>query len=106
MNRSPLTILLDAAILSRAEAAAAAAGLSIEAWVAAVIADALSPAGVAEDASPFEVADLRTEAARLYQREQARIALAEYDRTGVSIPLEDALRTFDDALEAALARKR
>lgn len=106
MDRPPLTVELDATILSRAEAAAAAAGLSLEAWVVAVIADALSPTGVAEDASPFEAADPRTGTARRYQREQARIALADYDRTGVSIPLEDALRTFDDALEAALARKR
>ena len=106
MDRPPLTVELDATILSRAEAAAAAAGLSLEAWVAGIIADTVSPTGVAEDASPFEAADPRTEAARLYQREQARIALEKYDRTGVSIPLEDALRTFDDALEAALARKR
>lgn len=106
MDRPPLTVELVPAILSRVEAAAAAAGLSIEAWVAAVIADALSPTGVAEDAARFEAADLRTDAARRDQREQARIALAEYDRTGVSIPLEEALATFDDALEAALARKR
>lgn len=106
MDRPSLIVPLAPAILSRAEAAAAAAGLSIEAWVAECIVDALPPTGVAEVASPFDAADLRTDAARRFQREQARIALAEYDRTGVSIPLEEALATFDDALEAALARKR
>jgi|GEM_PF-2187963 len=105
MARSSLTLQLDGAILSRAEAAAAAAGLSTEAWVAEVTADALSPAGVAEEASPFEAADPRTGAARLHQREQARIALAEYDRTGVSSPLEDVLRDVRADLEARLASK-
>lgn len=105
MVRSSLTLQLDGAILSRAEAAAAAAGLSTEAWVAEVIADALSPAGVAEEASPFEAADPRTGAARRYQGEQARIALAEYDRTGVSSPLEDVLRDVRADLEARLAAK-
>jgi hypothetical protein len=106
MDRRPLTLALDAATLARVEAAAAAEGLSIEVWIARRVIDALPSAGVAEDAPPFDLADPRTEAARLYQAEQARIALAEYDRTGVSFPLEDVLKTFDDALEAALARKR
>ena len=106
MERRPLILPLDAATLARVEAAAAAEGLSIEVWITRRVIDALPPPGVAEDAAPFDLADPRTEAAKLYQREQALIALAEYDRTGVSIPLEDALRTFDDALEAALARKR
>lgn len=105
MARSSLTLQLDGALLSRAEAAAAAAGLSTEAWVAEVIADALSPAGVAEEASPFEAADPRTGAARRYHHEQARIALAEYDRTGVSSPLEDVLRDVRADLEARLASK-
>lgn len=106
MDRRPLTLQLDAATLARVEAAAAAEGLSVEAWMARCIINALPSPGVAEDAAPFDLADPRTEAAKLYQGEQALIALAEYDRTGVSIPLEDALRTFDDALEAALARRR
>lgn len=106
MDRRPVTIQLDAAILARSEAEAAALNLTVEVYLARIIATALSPTGVAEEASPFETSDIRTEAVRRYQREQARIALAEYDRTGVSIPLEDALRTFDDALEAGLAQKR
>jgi hypothetical protein len=100
-----LTRQLDGATLSRVEAAAAAAGLSTEAWVAEVIADALSLAGVAEEASPFKAGDPRTGAARRHEREQPRIALAEYDRTGVSSPLEDVLRDVRADLEARLASK-
>lgn len=105
MDRSPLTLRLDAATLARVEAAAAAEGLSTEAWMARRIIDALPPPGFAEDAAPFDLADHRTEAAKLYQRDQALIALAEYDRTGVSIPLEDVLRDFRADLEARLASK-
>lgn len=106
MVERPLKIELDGPTAVRLETAAAAASLSVEAYVLEVIKAALPPPGVAEDTAPFDLADPRTEAAKLYQVEQARIALAEYDRTGVSFPLEDALKTFDDALEAALARKR
>jgi len=106
MDRFPLTIQLDAATVARANAEATALNLTVEAYLSWFIATELSATGVAEDVSLFEAADLRTEAARRFQREQARIALAEYDRTGVSIPLEDALATFDATLEAGLARKR
>jgi hypothetical protein len=105
MDRHPLTLQLDAPTLARVEAAAAAEGLSIEVWIARCIIDALPPTGVAEDAAPFDLADPRTEAAKLYQREQALIALEEYDRTGVSFPLEDVLRDFRADLEARLASK-
>lgn len=105
MDPRPVTIHLDAEIRARADAEATALNLTIEAYLVGIINTALSPTGVAEEAPPFEISDVRTEAARRYQHEQARIALAEYDRTGVSIPLEDALRTFDDALEAGLAQK-
>lgn len=106
MTERPLTIALDGSTMARVEAAAASAGLSVDDYVLEIIEAALSAPGVAEHGAAFEGPDQRTEAARRYQREQAELALAEYDRTGVSIPLEDALRTFDDALEAALARKR
>ncbi len=105
MDHLPLTLQLDAPTLARVEAAAAAEGLSIEVWMARCIIDALPPTGVAEDAAPFDLDDPRTEAAKLYQREQALIALAEYDRTGVSFPLEDVLRDFRSDLEARLASK-
>ena len=105
MEHRPLTLSLDAATLARVEAAAAAEGLSIEVWMARRVIDALPPPGVAEDAAPFDLADPRTEAAKLYQREQALIALAEYDRTGVSFPLEDVLRDVRADLEARLASK-
>lgn len=105
MDRRPLILQLDAATLARVEAAAAAEGLSIEVWIVRRVIDALPPPGVAEDAAPFDLADPRTEAAKLYQAEQARIALAEYDRTGVSFPLEDVLRDVRADLEARLASK-
>jgi hypothetical protein len=105
MDRRPLILQLDAAALARVEAAAAAEGLSIEVWIVRRVIDALPPPGVAEDAAPFDLADPRTEAAKLYQAEQARIALAEYDRTGVSFPLEDVLRDVRADLEARLASK-
>lgn len=97
MNGSPLTIELDEVTLRRAETAAADAGLSVEGYLVEIIKAALSTPGVAEGTALFEGPHDWTEANR---------RLEEYDRTGVSIPLEDALKTFDDALEAALARKR
>lgn len=97
MNGSPLTIELDEVTLRRAETAAADAGLSVEDYLVEIIEAALSSPGVAEGVAMFEGPHDWTEANR---------RLEEYDRTGVSIPLEDALKTFDDALEAALARKR
>ena len=106
MVERPLKIELDELTAARLETAAAAASLSVEAYVMEVIKAALSSPGFAEDAGVFDGPDDRTDAAKRYQREQAEIALAEYDRTGVSFPLEDVLKTFDDALEAALARKR
>jgi hypothetical protein len=105
MERRPLMLPLDAATLARVEAAAAAEGLSIEVWITRRVINTLPPPGVAEDAAPFDLADPRTEAAKLYQAEQARIALAEYDRTGVSFPLEDVLRDLRADLEARLASK-
>ncbi len=97
MTTRSLTIELDAATRAELEAAAAAAGLSIQAYVLESVKAALSSPWVAEVAAAFEGPHDWTEANR---------RLEEYDRTGVSIPLEDALKTFDDALETALARKR
>lgn len=97
MDRPSLIVQLDPATLARLEAAATDAGLSVEDYVAEIIEAALSSPGVAEGVAAFEGTHDWTEANR---------RLEEYDRTGVSIPLEDALKTFDDALEAALARKR
>jgi hypothetical protein len=105
MVERPLKIELDKLTAARLETAAAAASLSVEAYVLEVIKAALPPPGVAEDAAPFDLADPRTEAAKLYQREQALIALSEYDRTGVSFPLEDVLRDVRADLEARLASK-
>ena len=96
MAERPLTLSLDPATLARAMAAAADAGLSVEAWAAEVLSAALT-SSVRESTASFEGPHDWTEANR---------RLAEYDRTGEFIPLEEALQSFDQALEAALARKR
>lgn len=95
MAERPLTLPLDAATLARAEAAAASEGLSVEQWAAEVLNAALSP-GVRETAAPFEGPYDWTEADR---------RLAEYDRTGESVPLEEALSEFRRHVEAGLASK-
>jgi len=105
MVERPLKIELDEPTAARLETAAAAASLSVEAYVMEVIKAALSSPGFAEDVGAFDGPDDRTEAAKRYQREQAEIALAEYDRMGVSFPLEDVLRDFRADLEARLASK-
>lgn len=96
MAGRPLTIELDAPTLARLEAAATAAGLSVEDHVVEIIEAALSPPGVAECVVAFEGPDDWTEANR---------RLAEYDRTGVSIPLEEVLRDVRADLETRLAAK-
>ncbi len=105
MTGRPLTIELDEPTLARVEAAAAAAGLSVEAYVVEVINAALSSPGVAERGAAFEGPDYRSDAEKRYQREQSEIALAEYDRTGVSFPLEEVLKDFRADLEARLASR-
>ena len=97
MAKPPLTLKLDAPTQARLEAAAAAANLSVHDYAVQAVSTALAVSGVAEATAAFEGPHDWTEANR---------RLAEYDRTGVSIPLEEVLSAFDDALEAALAQKR
>lgn len=96
MATPPLKIQLDPSTSARVEAAAAAANMSVEDYIVQIIADALSTSGVAETAAAFENPHDWTEANR---------RLAEYDRTGVSIPLEEVLRDFRADLEKRLASK-
>jgi plasmid stability protein len=105
MAGRPLTIALDEATRAQLEAAAAAAGLSLEDHIVEIVRESLSPRGVAEDMTAFEGPDDRTEEARRYQNEQAGIALAEYDRSGISYPLEEVLRDLRADLEARLASR-
>lgn len=105
MDRHLLTIPLDAAILARAKAEAAIRDMTLEAYLAGIIETALAPPGVAENATPFDGPDPRTATARHYQREQAGVALADFDRSGVSFPLEDVLADVRADLEARLASK-
>jgi predicted transcriptional regulator len=80
-----LTVTLDDAIAARLEAAAREAGMSPEALVVGMIEDAARPG------------DLDAE-----RRELARIALADYDQTGVAHPLEDVLCDVRADLNARL----
>lgn len=96
MTTRPLTIELDESTRARLEVAAAAAGLSVEAYVLEVVRAAVSSPGVAEGAATFEGP---------YDWTEANRRLEEYDRTGVSIPLEDVLRDVRADLEARLASK-
>lgn len=105
MSGRPLTIELDESTRARLETAAAAAGLSLGDYVVEIIRESLPSHGVTEDVTAFEGPDGRTEEARRYQRGQAVIALAEYDRTGVSFPLEEVLGDLRTALEARLASR-
>ena len=91
-----LIIEFDEPTLARVRSAAAAAGLSVEAYVLERVTAALPAAGVAEAVAAFDSPHDWTEANR---------RLAEYDRTGVSIPLEDVLRDVRADLEARLAAK-
>lgn len=99
------TLTLDEETARRLDAASQAEGLSVDAFVARLIEQHLTPTGLSEDPAVFEAADHRTDAARQWQREQADIAFAEYDRTGVSISLEDALKAFRTHVEDGLAAK-
>lgn len=80
-----LTVTLDDATAARLDAAAREAGVSPETLVVGMIEDAARPG------------DLDAE-----RRELARIALAEYDQTGVALPLEDVLRDVRADLNARL----
>ncbi len=83
-----LTLTLDDAMAARLEAVARDVGLSPEALVVGMIEDAARPG------------DLDAE-----RRELARIALAEYDQTGVAHPLEDVLRDARADLHTRLTAK-
>jgi plasmid stability protein len=106
----PLVLNLSDETLAALKAAADAAGRSVEQFAAEQLAAQLSSFGVREDAARFDddsdVPDLRTPEARAFQQAAARDALAEYDRTGEYVTLEDALAEFHDRLEERLAAKR
>ncbi|MFC5345364.1 hypothetical protein ACETK8_09095 [Brevundimonas staleyi] len=86
------TVTVDAATAERLDAAARDAGIEPEAFVLDLIEDAAGRSSVSE-------------AARRFQHEQATLALAHYDRTGIAYPLEDVLKEFRADVEAGLGRK-
>lgn len=77
-----LTLTFDEATGSRLKAAADAAGVAVAEYVRGQLEDSL------ED-----------------DRAEEKRRLAEYERTGVAIDLEDALTMFDRELDTALAAK-
>lgn len=96
MAGHPLIIEFDEFTMARVKIAAAAAGLSVEAYVLEKATAALPAVGVAEAVAAFDSPGDWTEANR---------RLAEYDRTGVSIPLEEVLGDVRADLETRLASK-
>lgn len=90
MADGALTLTLDDETAARLETAARQAGLTPEAYAAATLSDALEtwPPG-----APYDT----TEAER---------RLAEYDRTGEYVTLEDAMARFEEELQSRLAAKR
>ena len=87
MADGALTLILDDATAARLAEAAALAGQTPEAYAADRLAETLSPP-LAHDWT------------------EANERLAEYDRTGEYVTLEDALASFHDEVEAALAARR
>ena len=84
-NRT-FVVKLDDAMASQLEQTARDSGFDTETFLLNIVADTLVN---------YERVDSRTDAARKFQQEQAEIALAEYDRTGVSFPLEDSFAMLD-----------
>lgn len=87
MADGALTLILDDATVARLAEAAALAGQTPEAYAADRLAETLSP--------PLA-----------YDWTEANERLTEYDRTGEYVTLEDALASFHDEVEAALAARR
>lgn len=84
MADGELTLKLDDETKRRLGEAAAAAGMSVEDYAVGLLSDELG-------ADPLTI---------------SRARLAEYDRTGEYITVEEAMAHFEHELEAALARKR
>jgi hypothetical protein len=104
-----LVLNLSDEAFAAAKVAADKAGLTVEQWAAERLSERIDPPGLREDARPFDDArdllDRQTPEARAFQRKAAAETLVEYDRTGISYPLEDVLREFRADVEAGLARK-
>ena len=84
MADGELTLRLDDETRRRLAILAHEAGVSVETYVLEIIADDLEHDGLAV----------------------SRLRLAEYDRTGQSISVEEAMAHFDRQLEIRLAERR
>ncbi|WP_299177252.1 hypothetical protein [uncultured Brevundimonas sp.] len=111
-----LTLPLTDEALERLKAAAHAAGVTPEAYAIAILDRALAT-GADDVSGGFKVRD--NEAVfvmddaltpwppnKPYDTAEAERRLAEYDRTGNYVTLEDAMERFERALEAKLAARR
>lgn len=96
MADSVLTVFPSDETLRRLTAAAKRAGMSAEAYAAQILECALAADGVTEDAAVFQGAHDWTEADR---------RLAEYDRTGEHVTLEDWEADFRADVEARLSAR-
>ena len=96
MADSVLTVFPNDETLRRLTAAAEAAGVSVEAYAAQILDRALAADGLKEDAAVFQSAHDWTEADR---------RLAEYDRTGKYITLDDWEADFRADVEARLSAR-
>lgn len=94
MTGSSLTLELDDQTLARLTTAAAALGLRVDAYARDLLEAAVRDQGVREGATAFEGAHDWTEARR---------RLAEYDRTGEHITLDDWLAEFRADVKSRLA---
>lgn len=96
MADTVLTVFPSDETLRRLTVGAEAAGLSVEAYAAQILEHALADNGVKEDAAVFQSAHDWTEANR---------RLAEYDRTGEYITLDDWAADFRADVEARLSTR-
>lgn len=91
-----LSVTVSEAMADRLREAAEDSGLDLDRYVGELIIDTFEPR---------DPLDLRTSRARVFQNAAAEAALAEYDRTGLSVSLEDAFASMDRALTALPKRR-
>lgn len=112
-----LTLSLTDEALEQLRASAHAAGMAPEAYAVVILEralstesgdDASSTSGVRENDAAFVMDDTFTSwpPATPYDTAEAERRLAEYDRTGKYVTLDDAMERFERALEAKLAARR
>lgn len=92
MADGALTIILDDETLERLRREARDAGVPVENWVADWLRAPAMPAPPDSDVARWRI-------------EESLKALAEYDRTGESVGLDEALAEFHQRIETRLAKR-